>query len=122
MAALAPSFVSPSFDPELAKHTQNHIPAIALAVALGSLLALSVGQANAADGKANMEKCFGVAQAGHNDCKAGPGKTCAGTAKASDQGNARKLVPAGTCATTKSSTSPSGFGQPTEFASTGTRS
>jgi uncharacterized membrane protein len=44
-----------------------------------------------------MEKCYGVAKAGHNDCKAGAGTTCAGTSKADYQTNAWKLVPAGTC-------------------------
>lgn len=46
-----------------------------------------------------MEKCFGVALAGQNDCKAGPGTTCAGTSKVDYQGDAFKLVPAGTCTT-----------------------
>ncbi len=46
-----------------------------------------------------MEKCFGVSLAGQNDCKAGEGTTCAGTSKVDYQGNAWKLVPAGTCAT-----------------------
>ncbi|MDH5453973.1 MAG: DUF2282 domain-containing protein, partial [Paracoccaceae bacterium] len=41
----------------------------------------------------------GVALAGQNDCAAGPGTTCAGTSKVDYQGNAWKLVPAGTCAT-----------------------
>jgi uncharacterized membrane protein len=47
----------------------------------------------------DMEKCFGVALAGQNDCAAGPGTTCAGTSKVDFQGNAWKLVPAGTCLT-----------------------
>lgn len=47
----------------------------------------------------NMEKCFGVALAGQNDCAAGPGTTCAGTSKVDYQGNSWKLVPAGTCMT-----------------------
>ncbi|MCA3512519.1 MAG: DUF2282 domain-containing protein [Rhodobacter sp.] len=46
-----------------------------------------------------MEKCFGVALAGQNDCAAGPGTTCAGTSKVDYQGNAWKMVPAGTCLT-----------------------
>jgi uncharacterized membrane protein len=45
------------------------------------------------------EKCFGVALAGQNDCAAGEGTTCAGTSKVDYQGNAWKLVPAGTCTT-----------------------
>ncbi|RYH11197.1 DUF2282 domain-containing protein [Tropicimonas sp. IMCC6043] len=43
------------------------------------------------------EKCYGVALAGQNDCAAGPGTTCAGTAKVDYQGNAWELVDAGTC-------------------------
>lgn len=46
---------------------------------------------------AAMEKCFGVSVAGKNDCAAGPGTTCAGTAKVDYQGNAWALVPAGLC-------------------------
>lgn len=48
--------------------------------------------------KAQMEKCYGVARAGQNDCAAGPGTTCAGTSTRDYQGNAWKLVSAGTCA------------------------
>lgn len=44
-----------------------------------------------------MEKCYGVALAGENDCAAGPGTTCAGTSTEDYQGNAWSLVPAGTC-------------------------
>jgi uncharacterized membrane protein len=58
-----------------------------------------------------MEKCFGVAMKGKNDCAAGAGTTCAGTAKVDHQANAWKLVPKGTCEKTASSTSPTGFGQ-----------
>lgn len=47
--------------------------------------------------KEEMEKCYGVALAGKNDCAAGPGTTCAGTSKIDYQSNAWKLVPAGTC-------------------------
>ena len=43
------------------------------------------------------EKCWGVALAGQNDCKAGAGTTCAGTSKVDYQGNAFKLVETGTC-------------------------
>jgi len=44
-----------------------------------------------------MEQCWGVALKGHNDCYAGAGTTCAGTASADYQGNAFKLEPKGTC-------------------------
>ena len=48
----------------------------------------------------DMEKCYGVALAGKNDCKAGKGTTCAGTSKVDFQGNAWSLVKKGTCETT----------------------
>lgn len=48
---------------------------------------------------AGEEKCYGIALAGENGCAAGPGTTCAGTSKVDFQGNAWKLVPAGTCVT-----------------------
>ncbi|MFI8396682.1 hypothetical protein CXF97_10235 [Pseudomonas sp. Choline-02u-1] len=90
--------------------TTRTLSATALVLALGSALSIaSVSTAQAAD--ANMEKCFGVAMKGKNDCAAGAGTTCAGTAKMDDQANAWKLVPKGTCATTESKTSPTGFGQ-----------
>lgn len=57
--------------------------------------------------KPAMEKCYGVSMAGKNDCAAGPGTTCAGTSKVDYQGNAWKLVPAGTCTTIKT---PKGMG------------
>lgn len=44
-----------------------------------------------------MEKCYGVSLAGKNDCKAGAGTSCAGTSKVNYQGDAWKLVKAGTC-------------------------
>ena len=48
-----------------------------------------------------MDKCFGIALRGENDCAAGPGTTCAGTAATDYQGNAWKYVPKGTCETIK---------------------
>ncbi len=51
------------------------------------------GGANAED----MVKCYGISLAGQNDCAAGPGTSCAGTSTIDYQGNAWKLVPAGTC-------------------------
>ena len=68
------------------------------AVALASALTAAVSMASADTARAQgMEKCFGVSEAGKNDCAAGPGTTCAGTSKVNWQGNAWKLVPAGTC-------------------------
>ena len=82
----------------------NHItPALAVAIALG----LAAGSAQAAGAKPAMEKCYGITKAGKNDCKAGEGTSCAGTAHKDYQGNAWKLVKAGTCAAIKT---PKGMG------------
>ncbi|TVQ94323.1 MAG: DUF2282 domain-containing protein [Chromatiaceae bacterium] len=91
--------------------------AAALAVALGTALTLVplLGEQAVAAEAGAKEKCFGVALAGKNDCAAGPGTSCAGTSTVDYQGNAWKLVPAGTCAETPSATSPTGFGQLAEF-------
>ena len=48
-----------------------------------------------------MEKCYGISKAGKNDCKAGPGTSCAGSATRDYQGSAWKLIAAGTCLSTK---------------------
>jgi uncharacterized membrane protein len=48
-----------------------------------------------------MDKCFGIALKGDNDCAAGAGTTCAGTAASDYQSNAWKYVPRGTCETIK---------------------
>ncbi|NBA97655.1 DUF2282 domain-containing protein [Pseudomonas sp. R5(2019)] len=85
------------------------LSAATLALALGSALSLSMIPAAHAAG--DMEKCYGVAMKGKNDCAAGAGTTCAGTSKMDHQANSWKLVPKGTCEKTASSTSPTGFGQ-----------
>ncbi|MEF9673364.1 DUF2282 domain-containing protein [Pseudomonas sp. MWU13-2100] len=93
--------------------TTRALSAATLALALGSALSMAALPMSAhAD---DMEKCFGVAMKGKNDCAAGAGTTCAGTAAKDNQGNAWKLVPKGTCDKTASSTSPTGFGQPQAF-------
>ncbi len=68
-----------------------------IATAIAAAVTLSGGLAAHAEGEAKMEKCYGVALAGQNDCAAGPGTTCAGTSTKDYQGNAWKMVPAGTC-------------------------
>lgn len=70
-----------------------------LTATLATALTLAASQGHADEMKQDMEKCYGVAMAGQNDCAAGPGTTCAGTATKDYQGNAWKYVPAGTCAT-----------------------
>ncbi|WP_242168632.1 MULTISPECIES: DUF2282 domain-containing protein [unclassified Pseudomonas] len=91
------------------------LSAATLILALGSALSLSAMSNMAHADDAKMDKCYGVAEAGKNDCAAGAGTTCAGTSKVKDQANAWKLVPAGTCGKTTSSTSPTGFGQEAAF-------
>jgi uncharacterized membrane protein len=89
--------------------------------ALAAALALTFAAAANADDKgasasspnAGMEKCYGVALAGKNDCKAGAGTTCAGTSMANYQGNSWKYVKAGACTTMKT---PKGMGSLTPSA------
>jgi uncharacterized membrane protein len=66
--------------------------------AIGSLLALSVAtHAFAADKpQMDMEKCYGVAKAGKNDC-AGAAHACAGQSKTDNNGKEFLSVPKGTC-------------------------
>ena len=78
--------------------TANKVSAAGIAGALALAIsgaALSVQTANADE----MEKCYGISEAGKNDCAAGPGTTCAGSSTIDWQGNAWKLVPKGTCET-----------------------
>lgn len=83
--------------------------------ALAATLAISLGAfavgAHAADDQSPKEKCYGVSKAGQNDCAAGAGTSCAGTAKTDYQGNAWVLVDKGTCTQIKT---PKGFGSLTE--------
>jgi len=75
-------------------NSQHTATALVVAGAMSAALGLAATeQAHASD----MEKCYGVALAGENDCAAGPGTTCAGTSTRDYQGNAWSLVPAGTC-------------------------
>lgn len=72
----------------------NRSPAVfaatlALTLAAGTTIA-------ADDARPAMEKCYGIALAGQNDCKAGAGTSCAGSSKVDYQGDAWKLVKAGT--------------------------
>jgi uncharacterized membrane protein len=81
------------------------------ALTAAAVLSMMAGAAAAADdhaaAKPAMEKCYGVAKAGHNDCMAGPGTSCAGTSKTDYDGKAWKNVPKGTCVTIKT---PNGAG------------
>src|SRR5262245_48255737 len=78
---------------ELAMTTKSAAVSLALAGAFAAALA----SLPAAAQESTKEKCFGVSLKGMNDCAAGPGTTCAATAKVDYQGNAWRLVPKGTC-------------------------
>ena len=66
--------------------------------AIGSLMALGVASnAFGADqAKMDMEKCYGIAKAGKNDC-AGAAHACAGQSKADNGGKEFLSLPKGTC-------------------------
>jgi len=70
----------------------------AFAIVLGMAASAAAQNDPTAEEMANMDKCFGVALAGKNDCAAGPGTSCAGTSTIDYQSNAWTLVPKGTCA------------------------
>ena len=82
-----------------------------ISIAAAAVMALMGGTAMAQDAMAKkpaaVEKCYGVSLAGHNDCKAGAGTTCAGTSKINYDGKAFKEVATGTCVTMKT---PQGMG------------
>ena len=73
--------------------TMARIAGIALATGVSAGITTQPVMAKAPE----MEKCYGVAKAGKNDCKAGSGTSCAGTSTRDYQGNAWKLVKVGTC-------------------------
>lgn len=73
----------------------NTLKTVAVAGAMAAALTAHATTATAGA----KEKCYGVSMAGKNDCAAGPGTTCAGTSTLDYQGNAFKLVEAGTCVT-----------------------
>jgi uncharacterized membrane protein len=65
---------------------------LAIATALAAALVLPV----AAQAQSNMEKCFGIAKAGKNDCQTA-NSSCAGTSKKDAQSDAWLSVPKGVC-------------------------
>lgn len=73
----------------------NMMKTAALAGAVTAALAAQGTDAQAEE----KVKCYGVALAGQNDCKAGAGTTCAGTSTVDYQGNSWTLVDAGNCET-----------------------
>ena len=84
-------------------NSKDVFTAATIVSSLAAALALLAAPAAAAPKppQPTMDKCFGIALKGENDCAAGPGTTCAGTAASDYQGNAWKYVPKGTCETVK---------------------
>lgn len=70
-----------------------------LSIAMGSLLAVGLmGNAHAADKKVEMEKCFGIAKAGMNDCASNKSAhSCAGQGTKNNDPQDFVAVPKGTC-------------------------
>jgi len=78
-----------------------------IAAAVAGIFAMGVAAGAAAAEPKNMEKCFGVAKAGKNDC--GSNKTahsCAGQSKVDNDPNDFKYVKTGTCTTMGGSLKP----------------
>lgn len=71
-----------------------NLKTIAIASAVGSLLALGATTVSAEE--AAKEKCAGVAEAGQNDC-ATAAHSCAGQAKTAKSKDEWKYVPKGEC-------------------------
>lgn len=67
-----------------------------LATAVAAAVGASLAAAPAAAADQKMEKCYGVAKAGANDCQTAT-SSCAGTSKVDGQKGAWLLVPAGLC-------------------------
>ena len=78
----------------------NKLNALAAATVLASLTAAAANASPVAP-QPGKDKCYGISLAGKNDCKAGAGTTCAGTARKNYQGDAWKYVAKGTCASIK---------------------
>ncbi len=78
----------------MSNYTKSAVLA-ASAIAFAASVTAPISIANAADTK--MEKCYGIAAAGKNDCATAT-SSCAGTSKTDHQADAFITVPAGTCA------------------------
>lgn len=70
------------------------ITSAAAASVLAGALSLAATHTLAAED--DMEKCYGVVKAGHNDCQAN-GHSCQGQASMDGDGQEWVLVPAGLC-------------------------
>jgi uncharacterized membrane protein len=62
--------------------------------------------------RGRKDKCYGIALAGENDCKAGAGTSCQGTSTTDFQANAWTYAPKGSC---EFLVTPNGMGSLTEI-------
>ena len=67
-----------------------------ISTAISGLIALGATGASLTANAADMEKCYGVAKAGKNDCQTST-SACAGTSKKDGQADAWLFLPKGTC-------------------------
>ncbi len=67
-----------------------------VASAITGLFALFTVSGAALAAKPGMEKCYGIAKSGKNDCQTGS-SSCAGTSTEDNQKDAWIYVPEGTC-------------------------
>ena len=74
----------------MTKHTN------AVAAALAGLVAVGMSSVAAEAAAGDMEKCYGIAKAGANDCQTAT-SACAGTSTKDGQKDAWVLVPKGLC-------------------------
>ena len=90
-------------------NSKNVIANATIAGSLAAALAMIAAPAFAGPKppQPTKDKCYGIALKGDNDCAAGAGTTCAGTAATDYQGNSWKYVAKGTCETIKT---PNGVG------------
>ena len=87
--------------------------ALALAGSLaGALAVATAAKAGPAPAQPGADKCYGISLAGHNDCAAGAGTSCAGTSTVDYDAHAWKYVAKGTCEDMKT---PKGHGSLTQM-------
>ena len=65
-------------------------------IAIASALAAALVLPAATQAQGNMERCYGVAKAGKNDCQTA-NSSCAGTSRRNGQGDAWVYMPKGSC-------------------------
>ena len=68
----------------------------AIAATIAAAVTMATAAPSFAADNGMQEKCYGVAKAGHNDCKTAS-NSCAGTVKMDREGSAFIVLPKGTC-------------------------